>query len=192
MKQNRSPVGDNGIVALFEERDEDAIRVFTERYGALCRMLAKDITGSEETAEELFDDCCLRLWNTIPPTKPLSLKAYACRIIRNLALQTVEKQNAAKRSAVLLELEECISADPDTEPAEPQKEEQEALGRLIDDFLSAQPKIHALIFVRRYFYSDSVTHIAALTGYDENKVSRILSKMRKKLKAYLEKGGITV
>lgn len=168
-------------------RDESAITEFDKRYRQLCLKLAADITDSHETAEECLNDLYLRLWNSIPPENPTSLKSYACRIIRNLALGVLEKQNAAKRSVITVELNECV-----TEAVSDNIDGMEngEIGALIDEFLENQPKINSLIFVRRYFYSDSVKNIAAKTGLTENKVSKILHKTRKALKIHLQKGGV--
>lgn len=178
---------DEKIIELFFSRNESAIAEFERRYKTLCLRLARDITGNSESAEECLNDLYLKLWNSIPPEKPSSLKSYACRIIRNIALGVVEKQNAAKRNAVLVELNECV-----TEAACIDNMESGEIGAMIDEFLAAQPKVNALIFVRRYFYSDSVKNIAAKTGLTENKVSKILSKTRKELKSYLMKGGVNL
>lgn len=173
---------DEGIVELFFERDEAAIAEFEKSYKPLCLKLANDITGSPESAEECLNDMYLRLWNSIPPEKPVSLKNYACRIIRNLALSLVEKQNAAKRNAPLAELDECIAADmADMESRE--------IGALIDSFLETLPPLQAKLFVRRYFYSEPVGEIAARLGIGENKASKLLAKMRRSLKKHLTEGG---
>lgn len=173
------------IIELLFERDEAGLSLFEKKYKALCLKLALDITGDELTAEECLNDLYLRLWNAIPPERPASLKSFACRIIRNLALNALKAQNRQKRSAILEELDECIPADmPDYESTE--------IGHLIDRFLESLPKLDALIFVRRYFYSEQVKKIAAVTGLSENGVSKMLAKTRKELKNYLLKGGISL
>ena len=177
-------MNDGTIVELFWSRDELAINEFDKQYRPLCLKLARDITGSDGTAEECLNDLYLRLWNAIPPEKPQSLKSYACRIIRNLALQVMEKQHAQKRSAILVELDECLCDLPDMDSGE--------IGKMIDTFLAGLPRLEALIFVRRYFYSDSVERIAAKIGFAENKVSKILAKTRKALRVCLEEGGISI
>ncbi len=173
------------IIELLFERDEAGLSLFEKKYKALCLKLALDITGDELAAEECLNDLYLRLWNSIPPERPTSLKSYACRIIRNLALNVVKAQNRQKRSAILAELDECIPAEmPDYESVE--------IGKCIDSFLDSLPKLDALIFVRRYFYSEQVKKIAAVTGLSENNISKILSKTRKQLKEFLLKGGISL
>lgn len=176
---------DRKIIDLFFSRDEEALRLFEKQYKSLCLGLAYDITRDELTAEECLNDLYLRLWHSIPPEMPRSLKSFACRIIRNLALNRLEAEQRQKRNAVIEELDECLCDEtPDLESGE--------ISRLIDSFLEGLPKLEALIFVRRYFYSDSVKGIAEKTGLGENKVSKILSKTRKELKKYLLKGGVAL
>ena len=173
------------IIELLFLRDEAGLGLFEKKYKALCLKLALDITGDELTAEECLNDLYLRLWNSIPPERPASLKSFACRIIRNLALNALKAQNRQKRSAILEELDECIPAEmPDYESTE--------IGKCIDRFLESLPKLDALIFVRRYFYADSVKGIAKKTGLSENKVSKSLGRSRKELKEFLLKGGISL
>lgn len=173
------------IIELLFDRDEAGLSLFDKKFKALCLKLAFDITADELTAEECLNDLYLRLWNSIPPERPRSLKSYACRIIRNLAINRLEAEHRQKRNAILTELDECIPAEmPDYESAE--------IGKCIDRFLESLPRLEALIFVRRYFYADSVKSISKKTGLTENKVSKILGHARRELKEFLLKGGISL
>ncbi len=125
------------------------------------------------------------MWNSIPPQKPESLRAYALRICKNFALNLVKARNRQKRSAILVELDECVSDSlPDMESQE--------IGRIIDAFMETLPKREAVIFLRRYNCSQPVKDIAAAAGMTENQVSKILQKLRCKLKRHLEREGINV
>ena len=176
---------DNKIIALFWERSETALTEFEKSHKRLCVAAANEITGNPHDAEECFSDTCMALWNTIPPEKPESLRAYALRICKNFALNLVKAKGRQKRSAILVELDECITDTiPDMEPT--------AIGALIDAFMETLPKREAVIFVRRYNCSQPVKDIATAVGMTENQVSKILQKVRRKLKKHLEKEGIRV
>ena len=176
---------DAKIITLFWNRDERAIAEFSQSHKRLCVAAANEITGNAHDAEECFSDTCLAVWNSIPPEKPESLRAYALRICKNFALNLVKAKSTQKRSAVLVELDECLSDSiPDMEP--------QAIGTLIDSFMETLPKREAIIFVRRYNLSQSVKDIAAVMDMTENQVSKILAKLRKKLQKHLEKEGIRV
>lgn len=176
---------DTNIITLFWQRDERAVAEFIASHKRLCVTVANEITGNAHDAEECFNDTCLALWNTIPPQKPQSLRAYALRICKNFALNLMKAKDRQKRSSILVELDECITASiPDMEPFE--------IGALIDSFMESLPKRDAVIFIRRYNFSQSVKDIAASVGMTENQVSKILAKLRRKLQKHLEKEGIRV
>ena len=176
---------DAKIITLFWQRDEQAITEFAASHKRLCICAANEITGNPHDAEECWSDTCLAVWNSIPPKKPESLRAYALRICKNFALNLVKAKSRQKRSAVLVELDECITDTiPDMEP--------QAIGALIDTFMEMLPKREAVIFVRRYNCSQPVKDIASAVGMTENQVSKILQKLRRKLKKHLEKEGIRV
>ena len=181
--------GEEKIIELFNRRDEGAIKAFESYDGGFCYRVALGITGDLSDAEECVNDLYLRLWNSIPPESPRSLRAYSAKIVRNLALNVLKKNNTQKRGAILCELDDYLDSIPQPEQDAIDSGE---IGAVIDEFLAEQPEINALIFMRRYYYSDSVGNIAQITGFDENKVSRILSKMKKALKKQLAKGGITL
>ncbi len=181
---------DRKIIALFFTRDERAITEFERLYGALCRKIAADITGDICTAEECLNDTCLRLWNAIPPENPASLRAYAAKIVRNLALKRLEKEQTDKRNAVLTELDgiEVASGIPFDEVLS----ESDALSKQLDRFLAGRTKIEAIVFTRRYFSGESGRDISRTTGLSPVKISRMLKNLRRDLAKELRKGGYDV
>ena len=68
--------------------------------------------------------------------------------------------------------------------------DSEEIGRIISDFLYQQSKEMRMIFVRRYWYMDSVKEISQLFHVSESKVKSILFRMRNKLREHLEEGGV--
>jgi len=180
-----SVTDDKNMIALFWKRDENALREFEKSYKRLCLDIARFVTGDDGDAEECYNDTCLRLWNTIPPETPRSMKAYAARIVRNLALNRLEKSHAAKRSALLTELDEVAIADiPDPGEGE--------LSGIIDSFLETQPPLSVKLFVKRYYYSEAVSKIAAELSISENKASKLLAKIRTSLRTYLTERGVSL
>ncbi|MBP3919429.1 MAG: sigma-70 family RNA polymerase sigma factor [Clostridia bacterium] len=174
---------DKTIIALFWSRDERAITELTASHKRLCISAAREITGDDSDAEECFSDTCLAVWNSIPPQNPESLRGYVLRICRNFALNCVKAKHTQKRSAILVELDDCSSSIlDDMEPKE--------IGRAIDRFMETLPKREAVIFMRRYYCSQPVKDIAAVLGMKENQISKILTKLRRNLKKHLDEGGI--
>ena len=183
---------DSKIIDLFFERSEQAITELSLKYEKLCKQISINILGNEEDALECINDSYLGVWNTIPPKRPDNLKYYLCRIVRNNALKKFHSNTAVKRNSfydiALQELEECI---PDENNFEKELTSAE-ITKLIDCFLAMQKKENRIIFIRRYFFSDSISDISKRMGMSENNISVRLNRMRNNLRNHLEKEGIEI
>ena len=194
MKQNQAPRRtDEEIVALYWSRNEEAIRQTADTLGHYCYTVAYNILGNTEDAEECVNDTYLALWNAIPPARPASLKHFVTRILRNLALNRYKEQNRDKRGGgqVPLALEELSEVVSDTEdiPADYAKKE---LLKSISVFLRGCSARDRGIFLDRYVRLESTETLSARYRIKEAQVLLILSRTRKKLKAYLDKEGYTL
>lgn len=177
---------DKQIIRLFFERSEQAITELSQKYGDLCMKIARRILNDHQDAEECVNDAFLGAWNSIPPQSPDPLRAYICRIVRNRSLKKLRANSAIKRGSQfevsLSELEDCI---PDNS-----LDEQLAVNELsaqINAFLAALPKDDRLMFVKRYWFSESISELADAFGITENNVSVRLSRIRGKLHQYLDR-----
>lgn len=181
---------DNLIVRLYWSKDEDAILHTRQKYGAYCHSIAYNILFSHEDADECVSDTYLRAWNAIPPQKPDRLGAFLGKITRNLALNRYAHMRAQKRfTAVefaLHELSECI-ADPASDYP---MEDQLALKQAINSFLAGLPKKTRVLFVRRYWYLDSIQQLAQASGMTESNVKVTLHRTRIQFRDHLQKEGI--
>ena len=183
---------DAAILALYWARDEEAIAATDRAYGPLCRGLAWNLLHSREDAEECVNDTWHRAWTTIPPQRPESLRAYLCRIVRNLSIDRWRAAQARKRGAGLEllvgELEECL---PPAASAEAAVEERE-LVRCLDRWLDALAPEDRALFLRRYWYGQSLAELAQWAGRRANTLSQRLRRLRLELRETLEKEGITL
>lgn len=184
---------DEEIVELYIKRDENAIRHTQRKFGKRILNISKNITGSDLTAEEVENDTYLRAWENIPPTEPRTyLFAFLARIARNLSISICRERSALKRSVMLVELsdemEECIPSKLNVED----DAEGNMLLELINKFLFSKDEEKRNIFMRRYWYLDSVSAIAKRFGISESKVKTSLFRMRAELREYLEVRGIQV
>lgn len=182
---------DNQIIQLYFNRDEKAIGETSIKYGNYCNSIAINILNNWEDAEECVNDTYLCVWESIPPTRPTRLKVYLGRITRNLSFNLYKKMNADKRgngqiALVLDELAECVSGGCEPEQEFLQKE----LICSINNFLRELSKEKRIIFVRRYWYSDSISEIADRVGKTENSVSVTLNRLRKMLYIHLRERGL--
>lgn len=181
---------DEEIVDLYWQRDEQAITETNAKYGPYCRVVADNILHDEEDTGECINDTWFKTWNSIPPNRPDSLKLYVVKIARNLALNIYKSRNAIKRgcgeiSYVFEELEMCVSGNENVEDKIITKE----LGEEVNQFLHMIKERECNIFIRRYFYVESVREIAQRYGVSEKNVGVILTRTRKKLKNYLKERG---
>ena len=182
---------DEQIIALYFARSEEAIRQTDAVYGRKLHSLSDRILRSREDAQECVNDTYLNTWNAIPPRHPTHFFAFLAAACRNLSLNRLDWQNARKRNGEVVSLSEemelCI---PDTRRE--QELENQELGRMLTAFLEGLPRESRLIFLRRYWYVDTIAEIAARYGMTESKVKMQLSRTRQKLRACLEKEGIQV
>ena len=158
------PMEDEKIIELYWQRSPQAIDETSRKYGAYCMRLSMNILMNREDSEENVNDTYLRTWNAIPPQKPDPLRTFVCKIARNLAATKYHANTAKKRNsrydAALDELEGCLAAGGSVEEAYDAKELSEA----INAFLSSLSYTDRFLFVRRYWYSDSMQDIAAMIG----------------------------
>ena len=182
---------DSKIIALFFDRNEDAIKHTDAAYGRRLFTLADNIVKNDQDAEESVSDTYLKAWDTIPPKNPMHLFAYLAKICRNFALKKLDWKAAAKRNAEVVsltqEMETCI---PDV--SRDREMESRELGRLLDAFLRTLSDENQMVFLRRYWYVDTISEIAVRYGISESAVQMRLTRTRNKLAAYLAKEGIRV
>lgn len=182
---------DSEIVELYWQRNEAAIAHTSDKYNAYCQKIAQNILGSPEDSEECVNDAYLAAWNSIPPMRPNSLATYLGKLTRNISINRYKSLHAARRGGgefalSLDELDDCV-ADTLVE-----QQDAEQLGRLISEFLYTKPAEVRQVFVRRYFYSDSLTDIADAFGMSLPKVKAMLHRTRLSLREHLEKNGINI
>lgn len=181
---------DQSIIKLFFARSERAIRELDVQYGRLCRRLAANILQNEQDVEECVNDAYLAVWNRIPPEKPDPLASYVCRIVKNVSCKRQAVCKAKKRDTsydiALAELEECLVGATGVEDALLAKE----LSAHINYFLEKLTQGDRILFVRRYWFGDSVKDIASMQQMSGNHVTVRLHRIRKRLKKYLEMEGL--
>ena len=178
-------IEDEKIIELFFVRSEQSIRELDLKYGKVCRKLSNNIVNNRQDAEECVNDAYLGAWNAIPPAKPDPLLTYICKIVRNISLNIYYRKEAAKRSShytvAMEEIEACI-ADQKTVEAEIEAKE---LARIIESFLDTLTVENRVIFMCRYWFSDSCKDIAGFMGLSEKNISVRLTRIREKMRKYL-------
>ena len=190
---------DAAIIDLYWARSETAIDETAKKYGGYCAKIAMNILQNHEDSEECVNDTYLKTWDAIPPQRPAIFISFLGRITRNLSLNRYKERNTKKRGGnkngdenkvglLLSELADCIPSGSNTET----EYETELTAKTIDNFLYSVEQENRIIFVRRYWYADSVNSISERFNISESKVKSMLFRMRNKLKIYLEKEGVII
>ena len=159
------------IIELYFEGDEQAIKETDAKYGKLCHSIAYNILNNHEDSEECVNDTYVGVWNAIPPTRPSNFMSFICKIARNLSLKRLEFMQREKRSAdVLLSSDELAAVLPDERYAPDVSDED--VGKLISKFLRTQKEDARNVFIRKYYFFDSIGEIAERFGFPESNESR--------------------
>ena len=179
---------DKKIVALYFQRDTDAIEQSAERYGGYCRAIARNILQNGQDEEECVNDTLLSAWNSIPPNRPENLGAYLGKLTRSKAIDRWralrrEKRGGAAVTVALEEIAEVIPAGDEPEQALLRSELISAINR----FLGSLSEAERTVFLCRYWYFEEINGICSRLGYSRSKVDSMLHRTRKKLKAFLLK-----
>lgn len=179
---------DKEIIKLYLDRSESAIAETAEKYGAFCHAIARNILADDADAEECVNDAYFALWNRIPPCVPTSLKAFVGKIVRNVSLDRFDYNTASCRfdgmDCIFDEVAGMIPS-PDAEVSD----DNIVLTGCINAFLAGEKETSRLVFMRRYWFCDSVKEIGKRYGMSEGRVKSILFRERKRLSAYLKKEG---
>lgn len=183
---------DRQIVALYWAREEQALAETQSKYGGYCASIAWNVLHDDRDTEECLNDTWLRAWNAMPPQKPDLLSVFLGSITRNLSLDRWRSRQSKKRGsgrleALFSELEDCVADGVSLEDRVALAE----LGRLLDRFLQALPQKERCLFVRRYWYGDSISDLARRYHMSQSAVKVGLHRIRNKLKIRLEEEGYT-
>lgn len=178
-------IEDEKIIQLFFERSEQAIKELDLKYGKVCHKVSYNILHNRQDAEECVNDAYLGTWNAIPPQRPNPLLTFLCKIVRNLSIMRHHSNTAIKRNSTydvaLEELEGCLASAATVEV----EIEADELPRIIDSFLETLSQENRVIFMRRYWFSDTYQQIAERVGITENNAAVRLTRIRKQMKDYL-------
>ena len=182
-------MNDDEIINLFLKRDENGIIELSTKYHPYCYKIAWNLLANREDAEECLNDTWFSVWSQIPPTHPPVLAHFCGRITRNLSIDRLRKKHAGKRpdvhmADVLGEMDQLnIAYTMDDQLAEKE------LLKVINDFLGNLKAEDRDIFVRRYWFLDSIAAISKRHHMSAGSVKMNLYRNRKKLLKVLEKEG---
>lgn len=179
---------DTKITELFFNRSEKAISELSAKYGRLCTKIAYGILKNNEDTEECLNTSYMHLWNSIPPQKPASLRAYLCAVVRNNAFAIYSKNKYRYHADSFDELSEIITNNRTVEEMADGIE----LSEFINSFLADSDETNRKIFMARYYYNMSIAEISHKLNMSESAVKTRLSRIRQNLRSYLSERGVNV
>ncbi|MGN8967507.1 RNA polymerase sigma factor [Intestinimonas sp. HCP28S3_D6] len=184
---------DKAIVALYWQRNQEAIRVTQGKYGAYLSKIAWQILYDREEGEECVNDTYLKAWNSMPIQRPTVLSTYLGKIVRGCAIDRFRHRHRQKRQASeyalsLEELAECLSDGDATQEAV----DLHLLGEAIDTYLRTLPPPARRAFVARYYYMDPIRAVAVDQGLGLSQAKSLLHRTRLGLREHLRREGFSV
>lgn len=184
---------DEQIIALFNDRDQAAIELLKNKYKKLCLGISRRILSDSRDIEECISDTYMKLWSSIPPEKPVNLKAYIARIARNCAIDRYFYNSAGQRSTALTSAFEELEPSLQLDNCDPQQITEDAeLKQFINRFLRTRTAEARRFFILRYWYGESIGEIAEKCHVTQSKVKSSLFRTRQQLRLGLEKENIHI
>lgn len=180
---------DYQIVDLYWARSESAIDQTSKKYGRMLMGISVSLLSSSEDAEECVNDTYLSAWQRMPDERPIYLGAFLSKIVRSISIDRYRRIHSKKRGGagmLMEELSECMPSDYSVEA----EYDNERLASALNSFLMSLDEEKRYIFIRRYYYSDSISDISRNMKIGEGKIKTVLFRCRKALKKYLEEEGI--
>ena len=187
----RTILSDEEIIALYWDRDEQAISRTDEKYKKFLLSVAFNIVFDDQDCEECLNDTYIDAWNSIPPSKPALLQAFLATIMRRTAIDRYKSRKRQKRIASeltvsLSELEEIIADESDNSA------QTDELARLFSDFVRSLPDRRMYIFMSRYYFARPIGEISSLLCCSESTVNKEIAAIKRELKEKLMKEGYTL
>ncbi len=186
-------MGDHEIIALFWQRNEDAIRETDGKYGSMLSRVAYNILHDRLDAEECKNDTYLGAWNVIPPTRPNVFPAFIAKIMRNIATKRYREKTSQKRipSELTVSMDELQGVLQGEESIEADYAARE-LGRLISEYVRSLSERQQYIFIGRFYMAETISYLAKRLDIGVSTVHRELGKISEGLKIYLERNGVMI
>ena len=183
---------DEEINRLYFDRDEDAVAETQRKYGAYLKKIASDLTNDRRDAEECVNDVYLNAWNSIPPNRPNSLKAYLTVLVRRAAADVYRRDGRDKKIPKKI----CSSLDELSDIIPGGDAEDEFDGKILSDiiksFVSSLSERRKFIFISRYYVNRKTDEIAKKLQVSRSTVAKELAEIKSELKKRLDSEGYSI
>lgn len=189
MINNRNEINDELIIKLYTSNPDKAIAYTEKKYGKLCLKIISNYLHTPEDIEECYNDFLLNMWKTIPNHPPDNLKAFSCKVARNQAIKKLEYNHSIKRNYPKTSFDELCDYISDVGNAE-KEFDGKYLSEQINTFLLELPEIDRIVFIKRFFFGETVKTISKEVEIPSLKISNMLFKIKKKLRYFLKNSNL--
>ena len=169
-------------LALLKKGDEEALSWFIDKYSNYVGTIVNNIlqgSMTHEDIEEVTSDVFVTLWQSAEKLYPLNLKGYLSRVARSLSMQKLRD-----KAAELPLDEDILILDDDSEFDRLAREDRDEMVRKA---VYAMPQPDKEIFLRFYYYCQSVSVIADQMKMNPSTVKTKLRRGRERLRVILSK-----
>ena len=170
------------MIKLLKKDNLSALNEMIIKYTPfISSVLGRVLRNMERDIDELTQDVFLTAWNNRRKIEVGKLKSYLAVIARNKAFDLLRKEH----EDLPLEEDILIIDDENIEL----KIENKELSRLLDEALRELPAAQRELFVRHYYYGQSVAEASAEMDINESTAKSWLKRGREKLKGILIENG---
>ena len=173
-------MNDAKALALLKSGDQEALEWFIDKYSAYVGTVVNSILASSmthEDVEEVTADVFVTLWRSAENLYPLNLKGYLSRVARSLSMQKLRE-----RVQVLPLDEDILILDEDSVFGSLEREDQD---QLIRKLVYSMPQPDKELFLRFYYYCQSVSVIANQMQMNPSTIKTKLRRGRERLRTFL-------
>lgn len=175
------------LLERLERQDLKALDESIQRYGRYVSAVVSNIIGAAMTlqdVEEVVSDVFFDLWRQSAQVRPGHLKGFLSHVARNKAVNKLRQQ----KRELSLEEDELFHPQSPQPPLEETMSQQERAGA-VRRALEQMGEPDREIFLRHYYYCETVSAIALELDMNSSTVKSRLARGRSKLKALLLEGG---
>ncbi len=181
-KEVKPPLTEEQLVKSLARGEPSALEALIDRYTPyVSAVISRILRGRQADVEELTADVFLAAWDNRGKLRSGQVKGYLGAIARNRAFNLLR----ASRESLPLEDDVLLLETDGPDRALDKKE----TARVVNQALSRLDRPQRELFVRHYYYGQTVQEAALAMGLNQSTAKTWLRRGRETLKAILEQEG---
>ena len=174
-------MNESEALRLLRDGSEEALGWIVDRYTPYLSAIVYNIIGStmsRSDVEEVVSDAFVALWNNSHKVDQEALKGWLAAVARNLA------RNRLRRAGAELPLEDDVLLEASRSPSD--QAELRERDHAVYEAVNGMEAPDKEIFLRHYYYGQSVSFISEKMGMNVSTVKTRLRRGREKLRRSIE------